>query len=74
MNSSFPFDVDQDFWNEVINQCVNETGLSPEEVERGLTYMLGRRATEMLGGCLKDENEQLMEELEIAILHSNEEK
>lgn len=72
MSDDFPFDVDESFWDEVTEQLESKTDYDREEIKRGLTFMLGRRARTMLES-LRD-GEELIEELEVAITHSRDDK
>lgn len=73
MSDSFPFDVDETLWSQLVDQLGQSTDYSEDELERGLTYMLGRRARVLLQS-LKEDPDELIEELEIAITHSQDEK
>jgi hypothetical protein len=73
MTESFPMEVDETFWEEVVDRLVEETDHDRQEIERGLTFMLGRRARQLLEAA-RDGDEAVLEELEIAITHSLDEK
>lgn len=74
MKEPFSFDLEERFWNQTLEQLAARTEYSEEELRRGLTYMVGRRAGRMMQEIAQGEDPQLMRELEIAILHSSEEK
>ncbi|MFB6355014.1 MAG: hypothetical protein ABEJ65_00670 [bacterium] len=74
MTGSFPFDVEESFYQDTITNLEKETSYSREEIKRGITFMLGRRTGELLQSLSSMEDDNLLEELEIAIQHSGEEK
>jgi len=74
VNNTFPFDVDDKFWNDVIEQLESRTHYERDEIERGLTFMLGRRARTLLEQLRGEDADDVMEELRIAIVHSREDK
>lgn len=74
MKSPFPFELEDEFWEETLEQLRQQTGNDREQIRRGLTYMVGRRAGRLLQSLTEEDNDALIWELEIAILHSGEEK
>ena len=74
MDNSFPFEVDSEYWESLLSDLERKSDFRRDEIIRGLIFMAGRRASVMLQRLSSNDNEELLEELEIAILHSSEEK
>jgi len=74
MDKSFPFEVDSEYWESLLSKLERETEFDREEIVRGLTFMVGRRASVMLQELDGSNNRELVNELGIAIMHSSEEK
>ncbi len=74
MKEELPFQINYHFLQDSIESLKEETGHSSEEIERGLTYMIGRRCGQLLQKLAEEKDKELLNELEIAILHSSEEK
>jgi hypothetical protein len=74
VKEELPFQINSHFLKDSIENLKEDTGHNSEEIERGLTYMIGRRCGQLLQKLAENKNEELLNELEIAILHSSEEK
>ncbi|MFP4686945.1 MAG: hypothetical protein ACLFN5_02415 [bacterium] len=74
MTQELPFQINSRFLEESIKSLKKETGYGREELIRGLTYMIGRRCGQTIQKLAEKKEPALLKELEIAILHSSEEK
>lgn len=68
-------EVDKNFYEEVIAELKEKLGKKESEIEYGLKFLAGRKIAQDLTK-LKEEDppEKLLNDLELAILHSKQEK
>lgn len=74
MTDGFEFEVDPEFFDRTVEELVSRTEFNEDEIRRGLLFMVGRRAGEMLEELQENSSSKLMSELEVAVLHSGQEK
>lgn len=74
MNNPFSFELEDALWEETVQHLRERTDYDVDQLRRGLTFMVGRRVGALLQSLGEEETEGLLRELDIAILHSEEEK
>ena len=68
-------EVDESFYDSVVKKVSKKLNKDKEEVEYGLKFLMARKFSEDLRELKSDDaSEELLDDLELAILHSKQEK